>query len=82
MAAYFNLNNMKYQKMVLVNKCDVILDHLGRFMLNDQKSLCLMNHRDILGSFRSTHLRCSVKEVVSKKFSNFAEHPCVGVSFH
>ena len=23
--------------MLLVNKCDMILDHLGRFMLNDQK---------------------------------------------
>ena len=29
-----------------------------------------MSHRDALGLFRNSHLRCSVKEGVSKKFAN------------
>ena len=30
-----------------------------------------MNHRDLLGLFRSNHRRCSVKNAVLKKFGNF-----------
>ena len=34
-----------------------------------------MNHRDLLGLFRSSHWRCSVKKVVLKTFTNFTgEH--------
>ena len=42
-----------------------------------KKSLCQMNHRDLLGLFRSSHRRCSVKKGVLKKFGNFTgKHLC------
>ena len=37
MAAYCNLNNNEISKEHLVIKCNMILDNLGRLMLNDQK---------------------------------------------
>ena len=40
-----------------------------------KKSLCQINHRDLLGLFRSSHQRCSVKESGPKKFANFAGKP-------
>ena len=53
------------------------LDNQGRLMLNDQKSFCQMNHRDLLGLFRSSHRRCSVKKGVLKKFAYFTgKHLC------
>ena len=36
-----------------------------------KKSLCLMNHRNLLGLFRGRHRRCSVKKGAPKKFPNF-----------
>ena len=30
-----------------------------------------MNHRDLLGFFRSSHRKCSVKKGVLRKFGNF-----------
>ena len=36
-----------------------------------KKFLCQINCRDLLGLFRSSHWRCSVKESVPKKFANF-----------
>ena len=41
-------------------------------------SLChKMNHRDLLGLFRSSHRRCSVKKGVLKNFANFTgKHLC------
>ena len=36
-----------------------------------------MNHRDLLGLFRRSHWRCSVKKGVLKKFGNFTgKHLC------
>ena len=36
-----------------------------------------MNHRDLLGLFRSNHQRCSVKKGVLKTFANFTgKHLC------
>ena len=40
-----------------------------------KKSLCQINYRDLLGLFRSSHWRCSVKENVPKKFANFTGKP-------
>ena len=69
MAAYFNLNNNEISKEHLVNKFNMILNNQGRLML--------MNHRDLLGLFRSSHRRCSVKKGVLKKFANFTgKHLC------
>ena len=34
-------------------------------------SYCQMKDRDLLGLFRSSHRRCSIKKVVLKKFANF-----------
>ena len=36
MVAYFNLNNNKMSKALLVNKFNMILDNQGRLVLNDQ----------------------------------------------
>ena len=42
-----------------------------------KKSLYQMNHRVLLGLFRSSHRRCSVKKGVLKKFGNFpGKHLC------
>ena len=57
MAAYFNLNNNEISKQNLFNKFNMILGNQGRLMLNDQKSLCQMNHRDPLGLFKKVFLR-------------------------
>ena len=36
-----------------------------------------MNHRDLLGLFRSSHRRCSIKKGVLKNFANFTgKHLC------
>ena len=78
MAAYFNLNNHEISKEILVNKFNMILDNQGRLVLNDQKFLRhTMNHRDILGLFRSSRWRCSVRKGVLKNFANFmGKHLC------
>ena len=34
-----------------------------------------MNHRDLLGLFKSSHQKCSVKEVVPKRLANFTGKP-------
>ena len=72
MVAYFNLNNNEISKEHLVNKFNMILGNPGRLMLNDQ-NIPLPNEdlRDLLGLFRSSHRRCSVKKDFLKKFANF-----------
>ena len=78
MAAYFNLNINEILKELLVNKFNMILDNQGTLMLNDQKFLhYTMNHRDLLGLFKSSHQRSSVKEGVFKNVANFTgKHLC------
>ena len=72
MAAYFNLNNNDISKELLVNKFNMILDNQGRLVLNNQKPLRhTMNHSDLLGLFRSSHWKCTVKKSVLKNFANF-----------
>ena len=54
----------------------MILDNQGRLVLNDKKHLRhTMNHIDLVGLFRSSHRRCSVKKSIPKNFANFTgEH--------
>ena len=78
MAAYFNLNNNHISKELLVNKFNMMLDNQSRLVLSNQNPLRhKMNHRDLLGLFRSSYLKCSVKKGVLKNFENFTEkHLC------
>ena len=78
MAAYFNVNNNEISKDLLINKFNIILDNQSRLLLNNQKSVRhRMNHRDLLGLFRSSHRRCCLKKGVLKNFANFAgKHMC------
>ena len=47
-----------------------------------KKSLCQMNHRDLLGLFRSSHRRCSVKKGFIKDFiKKRLPHWCFSVKF-
>ena len=47
-----------------------------------KKSLCQMNHRDLLGLFRSSHRRCSVKKGFIKDFiKKRLQHWCFPVKF-
>ena len=45
-----------------------------------KKCLCQMNHRDLLGLFRSSHRRCSVKEGALQKFAKFHRKTTVSAS--
>ena len=72
MTAYFNLNNNEISKELLVNKCNMILNNQGSLCYITKKHLRhTMNHRDLVGLFRSSHRRCSVKKGVLKNFANF-----------
>ena len=72
MTAYFNLNNNKISKELLVNKFNMILVNQCRHVLNDQIIIChSMIHRDLLCLFRSSHWRCSIKKGVLTNFVNF-----------
>ena len=56
---------MKISKELLDNKFNMIMDNQGRLVLNHQKNPLrhIMNHRDLLGLFKSSHRSCSVKKV-------------------
>ena len=73
MAVYFNLNNNEISKDLLVNKFNMILDNQGRLVLSDKKKSLrhTMNHRDLLGLFKTSYQRCSVKKGVLKNSANF-----------
>ena len=74
---------MKHQKSFLDNKFHMILDRQGRLVLNDRKTPSPHNEvqRYLLGLFRSSHRRCSVKKVFLKFLQISRENTYVGVSF-
>ena len=73
---------MKISKELLDNKFNMIMDNQGRLVLNHQKNPLrhIMNHRDLLGLFRSSHWSCSVKKVF-KILQISQKSTCVGAYF-
>ena len=75
MAVYFNLNNDKISKELLVNRISMILDNQGRLGLNDEKIPSPHNEPQRSRGF------VLWKKVFLKISQISQENTCVGVSF-